>query len=298
MGILQMNSYDNIMKKLMLFANKSQLIQAMILFGSRVRDKNVADKYSDYDIIFLVNDVDYFLNTDYWLNHIDKFYISFQEPTAACGQERRVLFGDAMDMDFLFYDVKKSEQLAADSTIQAFFSRGYKILIDKIGFERVIERNKPFEELKTILSEKEFTNLSNAFWFHTIWSVKKILRGETWSAKSCVDGYMKNLLRQMIECYSKAFYSENFDVWHDGRFFDNWVDENIKKQLKTAYGTYDAADILRAMTNTMSIFSGVSRKTAVMLGYTYPEEAESYAVEQTEKLTSQYFTIWHNKEFI
>lgn len=285
-----MVSYDNIMSKLMLFANESELIQVMILFGSRARDKNVADTYSDYDIIFLVKDVDYFMNTDSWLNQIDKYYISFQEPTVACGQERRVFFGDALDMDFLFYDVKKSEQLATDSTIQAFLSRGYKILIDKINFERVIECKKPFEELATILSEKEFTNLSNTFWFHTIWSVKKILRGETWSAKSCVDGYMKNLLRQMIECYSKTLYSKNLDVWHDGRFFDTWVDEDIKKRLKTAYGTYDAADVLRAMTNTMNIFSEISKKTAIMLDYTYPIEAESYAVEQTKKLMSQYLT--------
>jgi aminoglycoside 6-adenylyltransferase len=285
-----MNSYDTIMEKLVSFANESELIQAMILFGSRAREKNVADKYSDYDIIFLVKDVNYFLNTDQWLNQIEKYYISFQEPTAAYGQERRVFFSDAMDMDFLFYDAEKSERLAADNTIQSFFSRGFMMLVDKIDFKGAIERNKPSEptkEIKTVFTEKEFINLTNTFWFHSIWAVKKILRGEIWSAKSCVDGYMKDLLRQLLECYSKALYSENFDVWHDGRFFDNWVDDNIKQQLKISYGTYDAADILRALTNTMSIFSEVSRKTAVMLDYAYPKEAESYAVEQIKKLTSQ-----------
>jgi aminoglycoside 6-adenylyltransferase len=256
-----MNLYDNIMKKLVSFANESELIQAMILFGSRARVENIADKYSDYDIIFLVKDVDYFLNTDQWLNQIEKYYISFQEPTAACGQERRVFFGDAMDMDFLFYDVIESERLATDRTIQLFFSRGYKILVDKIDFKGAIERNKPYEEIRTILSEKEFINLANTFWFHSIWSVKKILRGEIWSAKSCVDGYMKDLLRQMLEWYSKAVNSKVYDVWHDGRFLDNWVDEAIKKQLKTAYGSYDSVDILRALTNTIHIFSEVSSKT-------------------------------------
>ena len=181
-----MNSYETILEKLVSFANESELIHAMILFGSRAREKNVADKYSDYDIIFLVKDVNYFLNTDLWLNQIDKYYISFQEPTAANGQERRVFFSDAMDMDFLFYDFKDSESLASDSTIQSFFSRGYMMLVDKIDFKGAIERNKPSEqtkEIKTVFTEKEFINLANTFWFHTIWSVKKILRGETWSAK-------------------------------------------------------------------------------------------------------------------
>ncbi len=289
-----MNSYDTIMEKLVSFANESELIQAMVLFGSRAREKNAADKYSDYDIIFLVKDVDYFLNTDQWLNQIEKYYISFQEPTAAYGQERRVFFSDAMDMDFLFYDAKKSEELAADHTIQSFFSRGYIMLVDKIDFRGAIDRNKPSEpteEIKTVFTEKEFINLANTFWFHSIWSVKKILRGEIWAAKSCVDGYMKVLLRQMLEGYSKAVNSNNFDIWHDGRFFDNWVDEKIKKQLKTAYGTYDAEDILRALNNTMLIFSEVSCRAAAFLDYDNPITAETYAVEQIEKLTSQSFTI-------
>lgn len=286
-----MDSYENIMEKMVSYAIHSELIQVMLLFGSRARVKNIADKYSDYDIIFLVKDVDYFLNTDQWLNQIEKYYISFQEPTAAYGQERRVFFGDARDVDFLFYDVRESESLVADSTIQAFLSRGYKILVDKIDFKGVLERNKSFEEIEMIFSEKEFINLANTFWFHSVWSVKKLLRGEIWSAKSCVDGYMKDLLRQMLEWYSKAVNSKEFDVWHDGRFLDRWVDENIKKQLKTAYGTYDAVDILRAMTNTMRIFSEVSSKTAAILNFDYSKDAETYAVEQIEKLTSQTITI-------
>ncbi len=286
-----MDSYENIMEKMVSYAIHSELIQVMLLFGSRARVKNIADKYSDYDIIFLVKDVDYFLNTDQWLNQIEKYYISFQEPTAAYGQERRVFFGDARDVDFLFYDVRESESLVADSTIQAFLSRGYKILVDKIDFKGVLERNKSFEDIEMIFSEKEFINLANTFWFHSVWSVKKLLRGEIWSAKSCVDGYMKDLLRQMLEWYSKAVNSKEFDVWHDGRFLDRWVDENIKKQLKTAYGTYDAVDILRAMTNTMRIFSEVSSKTAAILNFDYSKDAETYAVEQIEKLTSQTITI-------
>jgi aminoglycoside 6-adenylyltransferase len=285
--VIYMNSYDEIMQKLVSLAKGLELIQAMILFGSRVRSKNTADKYSDYDIIFLVKDVDYFLNTDQWLTQIEEYYISFQEPTAACGQERRVFFRDAMDMDFLFYDVKGAERLVADHTIQAFFSHGYRILVDKIDFNSVIERNKPFEEIKTNFSEKEFINLANTFWFHSIWSVKKILRGEIWSAKKCVDGYMKDLLRQMLEEYSKAVYSNDFEVWHDGRFIDDWIDQSIKKQLKASYGIYDATDILRALNNTMQLFSEVSVKTAVILDYAYPITAETYAVEQVKKLTLQ-----------
>ncbi|MBH1940013.1 aminoglycoside 6-adenylyltransferase [Mobilitalea sibirica] len=284
------NSYTSILESLVSYADKSDLIQSMILFGSRARVNNTADKYSDYDIILLVKDIDYFLNSDEWLNQIEKYYISFQEPTAAGGQERRVFFKEAMDMDFLFYHANESERLAADPTIKAFLSRGYKVLVDKIDFEDDIERNKPFEETGNIFSEKEFLNLVNTFWFHSIWSVKKILRGELWSAKSCIDCYMKNLLRQMVEEYSKAMHGKEYDIWHDGRFFDQWVDEKIRIQLKTAYGSYDTIDMLRALNHTIHIFSEVSQKTSAILNYTYPITAESYAMEQITTLSSPTIT--------
>lgn len=283
-----MKSYQTIMKKLVSFAEESELIQAMILFGSRAREYHAADKYSDYDIILLVRDVDYFMNTDQWLNQIDQYYISFQEPTAAGGTERRVFFSDAMDMDFLLYDVEKFECVAADHTIQAFLSRGYRVLVDKIDAASAIVRNLSTvetEQNKPNFTETEFTNHVNTFWFHSIWSAKKILRGETWAAKSCVDGYMKDLLRQLLEGHSKAVNSNDFDAWHDGRFFDSWVDDTIKKQLQTAYGTYDTEDILRALNQTMKIFSEVSGKTAAILDYNNPITAEVYAMEQIQRLT-------------
>jgi hypothetical protein len=41
----------------------------------------------------------------------------------------------------------------------------------------------------------------------------------------------------------------------------------------------------------MHIFSEISSRTAAFLDYDYPITAETYAVEQIEKLTSQSFTI-------
>ena len=44
----------------------------MVLFGSRARAEKKADKFSDYDLIFFVSDVDYFIHTDEWLRGIEE----------------------------------------------------------------------------------------------------------------------------------------------------------------------------------------------------------------------------------
>ena len=46
------------------FARKSNDIKAMILFGSRCRSENVADEWSDYDLMFFVDNPDSFIYKD------------------------------------------------------------------------------------------------------------------------------------------------------------------------------------------------------------------------------------------
>ena len=49
-------------------------------------------------------------------------------------------------------------------------------------------------------------NMINDFFFHTIWASKKILRGELWTAKMCIDAYLKKYLLKITEMYSLSKY--------------------------------------------------------------------------------------------
>jgi len=50
----------------------------------------------------------------------------------------------------------------------------------------------------------EFLNAVNDFWYHAVWTAKKLRRGELWIAMSCLDSYMKRRLLQMIEWHARA----------------------------------------------------------------------------------------------
>jgi len=40
-------------------------------------------------------------------------------------------------------------------------------------------------------AQDEFLDLINDFWYHTVWTAKKLRRGELWTAQGCSDSYMK-----------------------------------------------------------------------------------------------------------
>jgi len=69
----------------------------------------------------------------------------------------------------------------------------------------------------------------NDFWFHTVWAAKKILRGETWVAAMCVNGYLKSNLLRVMEIDARA---RGEDPWHAGRFMEKWALEEDAAAMK------------------------------------------------------------------
>jgi len=247
------------------------------MIGSRARTEQPADAYSDLDLILLVDDIDFFIRTDAWLGQLGKHHISFSEDTVAGGRERRVFFDGAMDVDFLFLWAGDIGRIQKDKDVLEILSRAYRVLFDKIGFDAVL-RTMPLSRKPYVpLSESEYQNIVGNFWFHSIWAAKKALRGELWVAKSCVDGYMKSLLLQMIELHSHAVNGAAYDTWHNGRFIERWAEPRIAEKFKSIYGGYCAEEILRALSETAALFRRVAVETAEALRYPYPQEADAYA---------------------
>ena len=79
------------------------------------------------------------------------------------------------------------------------FHRGARCLADKEGFSQRLQVMKLKPPPYSPLRELEFRNLINDFWYHTVWTGKHVRRGELWWARSCCDGFLKNLLRSMLE---------------------------------------------------------------------------------------------------
>jgi aminoglycoside 6-adenylyltransferase len=64
-----------------------------------------------------------------------------------------------------------------------------------------------------------------------------------------------------------------------------WVTPSQWQRLQGTFGHFDAADSLRALDATCSLFSDVSREVAERLGFRYPVEVERSILEYVRALT-------------
>lgn len=267
---------QSLLDRIVRFAAESDAVTALILVGSQARTEIPADEYSDTDLLLIASDADLFTRSDAWLREIGDVHISFTEPTIDGQIERRVLFDGAQDVDFVIM-LQEAATRALETGDAAFIlSRGYRVLVDKAGLG--IPPLPPPAPFKAA-TEAEFTNTVNDFWYHTVWTAKKLLRKELWTAKFCVDSYMKWKLLWMIEQHAHAISGKPVNTWYGGRFIERWAREDILRDLEHCFAHYEQADMAKALLATMALFRRLAAETAQAAGFPYPAQADAYATE-------------------
>ena len=291
--------YEKLIKKFTSWALGCEDIRAALIVGSRARQDQPADQWSDLDLVMFAGSPDDYINSASWLENMGPYWITFIEDTAVGGgKERRVLFDGGLDVDFSVFPVRAVYLLSDQLEVKAVFQRGFRVLFDKdhlladglfLAGDMPDDKSADVSDDMTSLvanhwpTEAEFINLVNDFWYHAVWGIKKLRRGEMWMAKSNVDNYLKWQILKLCEWHAKAMHGLGYDTWHGGRYFEKWVDPRIKEELVDAFAYYDENDIVRALQSTMRLFRWVAVETAEKLAYHYPALADAKATEWIEE---------------
>jgi len=269
-----MDRYMDIKKKLLECAEEDSLVKAVIAIGSSTRDEVKADEYSDLDLIIVTERTEEWFSGEY-PNRLGEVSISFIESTLGGGKERRCIYDGDRDVDMIIFTPEQFGTALSEGVAAWVMNRGYQILFDRNSYEEMITKYVQHGHAEPDMTEEEFINSVNDFYFHNIWAEKKLRRGEIWSAKMCVDAYLKKHLLKMLELYCSI--AEGKDVWHDGRFLDKWAGDKVLSELKECFAHYDREDIEKALIRTHYLYEKTTRKIADIKKFCYPEKAASSA---------------------
>jgi len=283
-----MLTFADLTERITAWADSHPDVRAALILGSRARLDHPADEWSDLDVLVFAHQPDQFIRSSEWVTALGPVWLTFIERTGD-GQswERRTLFAGGLDVDLAFnpaeYLEGSQQQIPPD--MADIIRRGVKVLVDKDGnLARILTMPLPSATLFEKPSEQAFINATSDFWYHTLWSVRHLRRGELWWAKGGVDMYLKGLLRQMLEWHAHAMKGDWFDTWMRGRFLEEWADPRAVEQLGRAFAQYEPDDIGRALRVTMDLYRWLEDETAAAWGYTPERQGERHAAEKTVNL--------------
>jgi aminoglycoside 6-adenylyltransferase len=257
---------DDLLGLVQAWARQRADVHAALLVGSRARVDAPADRWSDYDIVLMVDDPAGYAADAGWLTAFGRPLLTYTEPTAV-GEfvERRVLFDTGQDVDFALIPFMDVEQFAGDPAAESVLWRGYRVLVDKVGLAPVLGRAKREPVPPAPPSASDFHQLTHDFWYHTIWAAKKLRRGEVFMATQTCNGYLTALAVRLLAWHAQAS-SREVDTWHRGRFLERWADRQALEELRHAYAGYDAEDVARALWASVDLFERLERECAARLG--------------------------------
>lgn len=247
------------------WAEGSPDVKALLLVGSQARADMPADRWSDVDLVVLLEDPAPYTADASWVREFGTPLVTFLEATVDGHWERRVLYETGEDVDFVLFPVSVLDRIDTSESAGALLRRGYRVVVDRIGLEEQLRRIAERPILPAVTTHGDLGDLASDFWYHALWTAKKLRRGEVFTAIECLDGYMMARLVALMELHAKAV-DPSVDTWHAGRFIERWGDPGALVALEFAFARYSVRDVARGLWETIDLFQGLEEETAKRLG--------------------------------
>ena len=262
---------------LILETAKKLQVDAVALSGSRTDTKAPKDEFQDYDVVYVVDDLDNLTSDLAWL---DQFGTRIIEQHNILGNRRLylMLFEDGNRIDLTLCP-KEHMQEWVDS------EAGFTVLEDEKGlFEAYLPNPKRYWIAPP--SEEEFTASCNEFWWVSAYVVKGICRKQVIYATDHLYGICQQELLKIL-AWQVASDREAVDIGKNYKYLFNYLPDEKEKDFSNLLDFSSLDKIIQSLLATMQLFHQEAQRLAQKMGFDYDRKvAEKMIGYAEEKLQS------------
>lgn len=265
-----MRSETEIKNLILDFAKQDDRIRAVLLNGSRANPNIKPDRLQDFDIVFIVDNVESFTIDHSWTNIFGEKII-FQLPDQMTfGVEDSyqknisftylMLFEDRNRIDLtLFPKQKLKPDFKVDSLTILWLDK------DNLFTNLPASGNKDYLIQKP--TEKYFLDTCNEFWWTSTYVAKGLLRNEIIYAKEILETVVRPMFLKILEW--KVGIENDFAVSFGkaGKFLKIYLPDNFYKKILLTYSNFETEENWTALFLMVEIFQETSNFIAEKLGF-------------------------------
>lgn len=268
---------DQEMLDLILQIAKKLQVDAVALSGSRTNQKIQTDEFQDYDVVYIVDDLDNLTSNLSWLDQFGKRIVE-QEVTLGHRRLFLMLFEDGNRIDLTLCP-KEDINEWVDS--EACFT----VLVDDKGlFESYSSSPERFWIHPA--SETDFKKACNEFWWVSAYVVKGICRKQVIYATDHLYGICQQELLKIL-AWQVASDREAVDIGKNYKYLFNYLTAEKEKEFSNLLDFSSLDKITQSLLATMQIFHQEAQSLAQKMDFKYEKEvAENMMRYAKEKLQS------------
>ena len=266
---------DKEMLGLILGTVKKLQVDAVALSGSRTDTKAPKDEFQDYDVVYVVDDLDNLTSDLAWLY---QFGTRIIEQHNILGNRRLylMLFEDGNRIDLTLCPKEHLQEWVDSET-------AYTVLVDEKG---LFESYSPSPERfwTSPASETDFEKSYNEFWWVSAYVVKGICRKQIIYATDHLYGICQQELLKIL-AWQVASDRGAVDIGKNYKYLFNYLPIEKEKEFSALLDFSSLDKITQTLFATMSIFHREAQDLAQKIGLDYDREmAEKMIDYAKEKL--------------
>ena len=278
---------DQEMLGLILQIAKKLQVDAVALSGSRTDTKAQKDKFQDYDLVYVVDNLDNLTSDLAWL---DQFGTRIIEQHNILDNRRLylMLFEDGNRIDLTLcpkVHIKEWVESEADFTV----------LEDTKGLFVPYSLN-PQRYWESPASEIDFEKACNEFWWVSAYVVKGICRKQVIYATDHLYGICQQELLKIL-AWQVASDREAVDIGKNYKYLFNYLTAEKEKEFSNLLDLSSLEKITQSLLATMEFFHQEAQYLAQKMGFKYEKEvAEKMMRYAKEKLLNHLENNEHNSK--
>ena len=269
---------DQEMLGMILQIAKKLQVDAVALSGSRTNQKIQTDEFQDYDVVYIVDDLDYLTSDFSWLDQFGERIIE-QEVTLGHRRLFLMLFEDGNRVDLT---------LCPKDQIQEWVEKeaDFTVLEDPKG---LFESYSPRPERFWIhpASEMDFEKTCNEFWWVSAYVVKGICRKQVIYATDHLYGICQQELLKVL-AWQVASDRGKVDIGKNYKYLFNYLPAEKKKEFSNLLDLSSLDKITQSLFATMQIFHQEAQILAQKMGFEYDREVAEKMIQYAESKLPNY----------
>ncbi|WP_263703443.1 aminoglycoside 6-adenylyltransferase [Bacillus thuringiensis] len=252
-------------------AKEDERIRAVIMNGSRVNPHVKRDCFQDYDIMYVVNEIQSFTSNHNWIRRFGEIMIvqmpeemSLVPPDGDGKFPYLMQFMDGNRIDLTLVPVELINNFVGQDSLS-------KLLLDK---DNCIEEFPPASDKDYLIkkpTEKEFLDCCNEFWWCSTNVAKGLWREELSYVKGMLEGPVRDMLIVMLEWHIGMKTDFTVNAGKFGKHFEQYFEKDMWEQFKRAFSNAEYENTWESFFVMGDLFREVANEIANAYGYRYPQ---------------------------
>ena len=248
-------------------------VEAVAMSGSRTDTKAPKDEFQDYDVVFVVDDLDNLTSDLSWLNQFGKRIIK-QEVSLGHRRLFLMLFEDGNRIDLTLCPKEHIKEWVDSEA-------GFTVLEDPEHLFEPYSQN--LERYWTSpASAIEFEKVCNEFWWVSAYVVKGICRKQVIYATDHLYGICQQELLKVL-AWQVASDRGAVDIGKNYKYIFNYLPAQKENEFSSLLDFSNSDKITQSLFDTMQLFHQEAQSLSQKMDFDYDKEVAEKMIQYAEE---------------